>query len=396
MAIRYAIANGVWSNPAIWDGGVALPTAADDVFANNFTVTIDQDINVRTLRNTSNAAPVIAANGFFNVTGNTGTRTITLTGATGTGGTSASGVFSNTSVVAFRVASTSGATVNLSFPVGLPQTSTSSILTIDGNAIVNYTGAISQPLAFASHFKVNNTSAGGTFNIVGNLLGGSAVSTGCLWTVCNGYTINVTGNVTANNDYGIFMQAATTLNITGNVFGGAANAITFNGGSATATITGNVTAGVSAGISNNGTNSTFIINGNVTASSTANGLLGTNIGTLYTVNGNLINTSDYNAVNAQKMRISPTSQQTWTFQTSGPNRQMFTANAFSGGTMPVASDVRYGVSYAGGALSGTCYVPAAASVAYGVPVDATTGTSVINRAQLLSDIGSLMAAYPQI
>ena len=50
-----------------------------------------------------------------------------------------------------------------------------------------------------------------------------------------------------------------------------------------------------------------------------------------------------------------------------------TANA----AMPAATDVRDGVSYASGALTGTCAVPAAGSVALGVPIDATTGTAVL-------------------
>lgn len=51
MANRFAIGNGNWSNTATWDGG-ALPLSNDDIFANNFTVTIDQDITVGSLRNT--------------------------------------------------------------------------------------------------------------------------------------------------------------------------------------------------------------------------------------------------------------------------------------------------------------------------------------------------------
>jgi hypothetical protein len=50
-----------------------------------------------------------------------------------------------------------------------------------------------------------------------------------------------------------------------------------------------------------------------------------------------------------------------------------TANA----AMPAASNVRSGVSYASGALSGSCAVPAAGSVALGVPVDAGFGTAVL-------------------
>jgi hypothetical protein len=152
-----------------------------------------------------------------------------------------------------------------------------------------------------------------------------------------------------------------------------------------------VNAGTVAGISNNSTNSTFIINGNVTASSSANGILGNVVGSLVTVNGNLINTADYIAVNAFKMRISPTAIQTWTYQTSGPNRLLYTSNALS--DFPAITDVRSGVTYAAGTLIGTCAVPSALSVAYGVPVDNTTGLSIITRAQLISDVGAIVAAY---
>jgi hypothetical protein len=44
---------------------------------------------------------------------------------------------------------------------------------------------------------------------------------------------------------------------------------------------------------------------------------------------------------------------------------------------PIAANVRSGTSYGGGNLTGTCAVPAAGSVALGVPVDNTTGTAVL-------------------
>jgi hypothetical protein len=212
-----------------------------------------------------------------------------------------------------------------------------------------------------------------------------------------GYTANVTGNVTASGDFGIQIQAAANVNVTGNVTAAAQNGITWNGGSGgVVNVTGNITAAAMAGINNNGTSQTIVVNGNVTSSSSANGIVGNVIGTLVTVNGNLFNVSDIMAVNAFKLRISPTAQQTWTYQTAGPDRLLYTANALSGGTMPAVSDVRLGVSYASGTLTGTCAVPAANSVAFGVPVDNTTGTTIITRAQLLSDMGALIAAYPQI
>lgn len=52
MALRVAVANGNWSNPATWNGGV-LPSAGDIVASNGFTVAIDQNINVDLLTNTA-------------------------------------------------------------------------------------------------------------------------------------------------------------------------------------------------------------------------------------------------------------------------------------------------------------------------------------------------------
>jgi hypothetical protein len=52
MATRFAVATGNFNNAAIWDNGV-VPTSADDVFANGFTVTINGPYTVQTIRNTA-------------------------------------------------------------------------------------------------------------------------------------------------------------------------------------------------------------------------------------------------------------------------------------------------------------------------------------------------------
>lgn len=65
MANYRAIANGNWSNLAIWQddslgyfaNSTVLPTSADDVYANNFTVTIDGTRNAFTIRNTAFTPP---------------------------------------------------------------------------------------------------------------------------------------------------------------------------------------------------------------------------------------------------------------------------------------------------------------------------------------------------
>jgi hypothetical protein len=52
MALRVAVANGDWSSPSTWNGGI-LPTVGDVVASNGFTVTIDEDINVDSITNTA-------------------------------------------------------------------------------------------------------------------------------------------------------------------------------------------------------------------------------------------------------------------------------------------------------------------------------------------------------
>ena len=62
MPNRWPIASGNWSDAAIWSGSI-IPTASDDVYANNKIVTLDQDINVLRL-STVNIAGV-SASGYF-------------------------------------------------------------------------------------------------------------------------------------------------------------------------------------------------------------------------------------------------------------------------------------------------------------------------------------------
>jgi hypothetical protein len=57
------------------------------------------------------------------------------------------------------------------------------------------------------------------------------------------------------------------------------------------------------------------------------------------------------------------------------------------GQMPAITDVRFGTSYASGALTGVAYIPAAASVAFGVPTDNTTGTATLTAADVRAAIG---------
>lgn len=66
MAERYAVSNGNWSNTATWNGGT-LPGIYDDVYANGYIVTIDQDVTCTTLNTRSGTVPV--GGGTFNISG---------------------------------------------------------------------------------------------------------------------------------------------------------------------------------------------------------------------------------------------------------------------------------------------------------------------------------------
>ena len=65
MANYRAVANGNWSSLATWQddslgyfaNSTVLPTSADDVYSNNFTVTIDGTRNANTIRNTAFTPP---------------------------------------------------------------------------------------------------------------------------------------------------------------------------------------------------------------------------------------------------------------------------------------------------------------------------------------------------
>jgi hypothetical protein len=56
---------------------------------------------------------------------------------------------------------------------------------------------------------------------------------------------------------------------------------------------------------------------------------------------------------------------------------------------PIESDVRSGITYASGALTGTLNVPPASAVAVGVPVDNTNGTAMID----INQMGALITSF---
>lgn len=383
MAIKFAVGSGNWSATGTWNGG-ALPVAGDDVYANNFTVTVDQDINVATLRNTSNVSPAITALGQFVVSGSSGTRNITLTNIS-QGVISAGSTVSN---CALLINSTTGMTINLN-------TVMSSVLGnlymfINGNCLLKLVGNITNIVNMGIIFTAS--AAGGTTNYIGtavtNQLDSLQFNSGCI-----NYTFNVTGNITSNGGFFRALAVGFTFTQVGNTTTTATACLNTSATSFSYTVTGNLntTGNAPCILATNTSVGTITVNGNVNCSNNSHAIESLNASSITTITGNIVNSGTRMAIQVSNLRVSPSAAQTITIGNTSGGARVFYANNFA--NYPAVTDVRSGVVYSSGALTGTCAVPPALSVAYGVPVDNTTGLSIITRAQLITDVGAVVAAY---
>jgi len=261
MAEKYPIANGNWNNPAIWNGGT-VPLADDDVYGNGFSVTINQNVTVLSIRTT--AGSVAVAGGTFLVT---------------TGRTISANIISGT---------TPCLTTNVN-AVG------SQTITINGNITASSTTVNARGWAvFNSGYDII---------VNGNVTAGSVVTGnahGILLNAANNLTVNgnVRGGPASSNSGIATASGAPVVNITvnGEVRGGDADSsyginhacaglITVNNGTADAVIGGTV-AGLSIGIRLTGTGR-FAVTGNVLASLIARGILSSSTQTGNTIIGNI-------------------------------------------------------------------------------------------------------------
>jgi hypothetical protein len=262
--------------------------------------------------------------------------------------------------------------------------------------------------------------------IVGNCTGGSNATTTNAVVNANTGALNITGNCTGGNGSqggptngcnALSNASAGSVTITGNCTGGAFNA---NGAQNVSTgsiaVIGNCQGGtaVGFGVQNHSTGNITVVGistgGSIASASGANNI---STGNLYLTRakgspygpgnsgagtGAAVGASNVGlgVIQIEELEygeygMSPTSGTGIRLKKLSSNVAVFTyVDAGSAktlvdatqGQMPSATDVRDGVSYASGALTGSCKVPAAASVGFGVPVDATTGTAALTPASV--------------
>jgi hypothetical protein len=384
MAFRYAVATGNWSNTATWDGGT-LPTAADDVFSNGFTVTIDGTFTVLSIRNTLNAAaPIILVGGQFRFA-NGGNLTCTASTGIIVG-------IASVPVLEMTLASPNTATFNGSV-LTVPNVVNGLVIRNSGSGTLNCNGNYNLDNTFGGRSIISVTSTG-TVNIVGDI--SSTVSANNVNTILmsTAGTINITGNVTGAPSLSgtplststIFITGAGNLNITGNTTASLTPAV-YLGGAVNYTQIGNVNASTTqAAIYNVNAAATISVTGIITAGTGAPAIYssfaltsGYGSGTFVKVSGNVVNNSNIMAIVAPRITIDVNTA-SWLFQIStGGNRTLYADGVALGN--PAITDVRLGTVYGvSGGFTGTLIVPSPSNVLQGVGTDATVGTLLMTPA----------------
>jgi len=398
MAIRYAVANGNWSDTATWDGGT-LPAVDDDVFANNFVVVIDQNVDVLSLRNTANTTPAITVGGGFNHTSGGFTINIEslVIGATQlirynhTAGVNTliclNGI---TSVFSSLIAINSG-DVNITIPFITIGNSGNNAFTKAGSGILNYIGNFSNG---STNQTINTASiTGGITNITGNINGPSNTNIGVNPTtlaIGSSAIVTITGNVIggaslnpASLCHGIVLNSG-NLEVIGTITGGATSGRGVSMGSGNLTVTGQISAAGATGVLSTSTGA-ITVNGLVTASSSNNAINCNQLSATISIYGDLTNTNGISAIYVPKFFIVGTPRQ-WTVQsTVGVDNILYTAGVNLGN--PLEDDVRESVDYGPSLeLTGTLAVPTPDNVRKGVPTDDTVGTADLTAEDILDAI----------
>lgn len=404
MANVYAVKTGNWSDTTVWNTG-ALPTTADDVYSNAFTVTINQDVTVLSIRSRS-AAGISAGGGFILSTSNTVNLTSGgLIGGTGTcllfnGGVGVTATLNTATLTGPDTNSSTTlshggvGTLTVSCTTYSPAgTGTSrNTITFTSTGTLNYSGGALTGVFSTTSFVITGT---GTVNIVADVLGGSNTSG---LNVSGNATINITGNIVggSNTGRGILIGSTCTINITGNVTPSSGGpAIT-----STAVCILNVTGIIAVTTANNaidvgGTASSIKVVGPITTTN-AIAVLSTSTSAINILTGPFVCTT-YGGMPflIARLHYIPTSGSYFEFRDSSTNGALSPGPIASASyfyvpstviAAPNQNDVRFGTVYASGSQTGQMRVPLPSQVSIGVPVDNTVGTAVLSTNDIINAV----------
>lgn len=374
MAVFKATKNGNWNDPTVWDLGT-IPGVGDDVYANNFTVTLTGNVIVASLRNTPGTGITLGGR-FINNAG------YSITGDIYT---------SNTSCIQTTVV-VNGLTYNFSgnyfggsawacYAIGLTNLTNCNII-INGNSY----GGNSQA---TSGIYLHGTNS--TISFTGTLTSGTGIQSPGLQLAGGGWTGTVTATMSggtggsgipANTGPALHLSA-TGSNVTaiGNCTGGSGGnfGAQVSGAGSTLTIVGTATGGSIAdsfGAYNSNAASILRVFSSV-GSGVAEGVGGVS-GAVTTVERITYNSNGSSGVGANVRMRRTVNNQITIFDESGNAFNLSDTTNLSN-QFPAAANVRAGVSYAAGNQIGTLAVPSPANVRRGIATDNTVGLADLTR-----------------
>jgi hypothetical protein len=443
MATRRAIANGNWSATSTWNGGV-LPGNGDTVFANGFNVTLDVDVNIggvnnpivntgslvsgqwyeivnvggqnwTTLGAASNTVGTVFQSTGTGTAGNLGTARALATLATATnaaaGATTGGGGFAMSTARAITTDLRAGTTICLDV------TATSGTLVLDNVRILGGSAANAFGLRTTTVFQITSGAFSGSAAAgLNNLATGQSTLTNCILTGAGGgatiaavfnsssgaVDINLSSFIGGGSSAGpAFSNVSTGLiTISSSTFTGQTSAAISNLSTGSliinsSTFTGSSTGGNGLALNNASTGTVIVTQSTFTASAFTNAVSSASTTADVRLSGDFLDHwSGFKAVSSPRFRLgtAPTLGQT-RYALAGTTDSYFTMYGADNGSFgnPIAADVRSGTVYASGNLTGTCEVPSAGSVAFGVPVDATTGTAVLTAAAIRAELAVELA-----
>lgn len=332
MADKWPLANGNWSNAANWNGGVK-PVPGDDVYADSRTVTIDESIDVASLRTTARSGGT-AGGGFtlassaYTVSAATiqagSSACLTITATSGTCYITGNIFASTSSAIGYGLTCSSAVSVHVTGNVssstvtyGLALAGLQPSLTVTGTVTGSvYNGVLCTPTAdgFVGTFNIlserNALYINGAYrhnitisSIVASssftaavasiaykasgtpgtfVVSSTTPSAGQLFSLSGAVNAEVTGNISATATHAVHAAFTGTLTVIGNITGSpvTSNSVGINCSTSTSFVdiyvTGNVTGGAAAnctGISYvSGGSGSVYITGNVSGTVNSGGV----------------------------------------------------------------------------------------------------------------------------